>query len=403
MRYRLTPTSQQKLAQIMTPPHLAARLMECLTGSADDWLELGSGRGAIANACLDIRNPNQYFGLEVDAELMQQSPQKIRTNFMHCDVLIPGNVTASLGNRLFSRVAGNPPYGMQAVGAECLRRIAELCPGIPQINDWIQLDLYFVLESLARLSRPGEAAFIVGASLAEDSTLLAFRRALIASASEVECFELPSKIFDGDVEVQSYLLIARFGSTRLKHVRLGRMVGEELKVEAERWVSPIDAIERLDLSFHEFSAMNNALITGHDCRKLGEYGVTVVRGSRTRTQFDDLGIEFFHTSDFPQNKTEVRFSKDYDYGFQVATAGDILLPRVGTRCLDRQALVTKGRRHYTEAVFRLRVPKDAHAKVVNWILSEKGSEWRQAAAKGACAKHLTVPTLLNMPIPSSYS
>lgn len=79
---------------------------------------------------------------------------------------------------------------------------------------------------------------------------------------------------------------------------------------------------------------------------------------------------------------------------------DILLPRVGTRCIDRHALVVKGQRHYTEAVYRLRVPVRHHAQVADWVLSEAGTEWRRAAARGSCAKHITVAALMEMPVPA---
>lgn len=401
MRYRLTRGPQYNLAQVMTPPRLAKRVVEFLSGNGDSWLELGSGNGRIAQACLAARSPQEYFGIEVDQGLLKASPVDPRARFEHGDVLVPADITSLLGDRLFSHVVGNPPYGMKALGEECQRRFAELCPGIPQTMDWVQLDLYFVLESLARLRRPGEAAFIVGAPIAEDSRLLAFRKALVSRASEVECFELPPDVFEGKAEVQSYLLVVRFGESELRKVRLGRMAGDDLAIIDERWVEPRQAENRLDFGFHEFELLNQSLCREPGCKTLSELGASIVRGSRTRSQFDGLGIDFFHTSDFPREGSEVGFHLDRDHGFQVATVGDILLPRVGTRCLDRQALVTKGRRHYTEAVYRLRVPKQTHSEVVNWIFSDKGAKWRQAAAKGSCAKHITVASLMSMPVPAT--
>jgi len=384
----------------MTPPPLARRLVGLLSGQEDTWLELGSGNGRIAQACLDLCSPSSFVGVELDKRLLRGSPSDARATFFQGDALSPAGLAGLLGEQLFSRTTGNPPYGMQALGRDAQSRIAELCPGIPQIVDWVQLDLYFILESLARLKRPGEAAFIVGAPIAEDIRFKAFRHALILAASEVECYELPVDAFYKKAEVQSFLLVARFGATRLKSVRLGKMFGEAFDVVAARWISPEQAIQRLDFAFHEFQALSAALHSKLGCRTLEELGATVVRGSRTRAQFDELGIESFHTSDFPREGTEVRFAPSLDHGFQSAAASDFLLPRVGTRCMDRQALVVKGQRHYTEAVYRLRVPARHHAQVADWVLSEAGTSWRQAAAKGSCAKHITVASLMEMPVPA---
>ena len=385
----------------MTPPHLASRLMEFLSGSGESWLELGSGTGRIAEACLASRGPSEYLGIEVDSRLMRKSPECDGASFLLSDVLSPTGLSGVLGQQMFSRTVGNPPYGMQAMSKACQLRVAELCPGIPQIMDWVQLDLYFVLESLARLKRPGEAAFIVGAPVAEDSRLVAFRRALLSSASEVECFELPSDIFDKKAEVQSYILVARFGASRLSNVRLGRISGSNLAVTDERVVSVEEATHRLDFGFYEFRSLSDSLQRRAGCKTLADLNATIIRGSRTRSQFEDLGIECFHTSDFPPGQDLVRFDMDKNHGFQFAVTDDILLPRVGTRCLDRQALVAKGQRHFTEAVYRLRVPKRHHSQVVDWVLSDLGTRWRQAAATGSCAKHLTVATLMAMPVPAA--
>lgn len=399
MRYRLTRSTKTRRAQVLTPPQLARRVVGMLSGQGDSWLELGAGNGRIAQACLDACNPSSYVGVELDKRLLRGSPIDTRANFMQGDVLSPTGLSALLGDQWFSRTIGNPPYGMQALDLDCKTRIAELCPGIPQIADWVQLDLYFILESLARLKRPGEAAFIVGAPIAEDVRLKAFRQTLMLAASELECFELPVDAFDKKAEVQSFLLVARFGTAKLKRVRLGKIAGAGLDVVAERSIRPEQAIHRLDFAFYEFQELSATLRGKPGCRTLGELGASVVRGSRTRAQFDELGIECFHTSDFPQEGAEVRFTRGRNHGFQAAAASDILLPRVGTRCMDRQALVIKGQRHYTEAVYRLRVPTRHHPQVADWVLSEAGTSWRQAAAKGSCAKHITVASLMEMPVP----
>lgn len=399
MRYRLTRSTKTRRAQVLTPPQLARRVVGMLSGKGDSWLELGSGNGRIAKACLDVCAPGSYVGVELDKGLLRGSPVDSRALFLQGDVLSPVGLSALLGDQRFSRATGNPPYGMQSLPLSSQARIAELCPGIPQIAAWVQLDLYFVLESLARLKRPGEAAFIVGAPIAEDARLKAFRQALMLAASEVECFELPVDVFDKKAEVQSFVLVARFGAASLKRVRIGKLAGDGLDVVAERWISPEKAAHRLDFAFHEFEAFSVTLRQRPGCKTLEELGASVVRGSRTRAQFDALGIECFHTSDFPQEGAEVRFTLARDHGYQTAMASDILLPRVGTRCMDRHALVIKGQRHYTEAVYRLRVPARYHSRVADWVLSEMGTAWRQAAAKGSCAKHITVASLMEMPVP----
>lgn len=399
MRYRLTHSPRQRHAQVLTPPNLASVLVNSVSGFESSWLELGSGTGRIADACLTKKRPSHYLGVELDACLLRQTQLRPGATFLQGNVLDPCALDRMLGAELFDRVTGNPPYGMAALPDPAKARLASLCPGLAQVKDWVQLDLYFVLESLARLRRPGEAAFIVGAPIAEDARLTAFRRALTEAASEIECYELPPGIFERKAEVQSYLLVAKFGTSKTCRVTLGRLAGSDLMVSDVRLISADAAALRMDIAFHEFAELDSALRTKRGSRTLQELGASIVRGSRTRFQFDELGVEHFHTSDFPRDGLEVRFTNGHDHGFQTASGGDILLPRVGTRCLDRQAIVAKGRRHYTESVYRLRVPASSRDLVINWITSVTGGNWRRAAAKGSCAKHVTVATLMSMPVP----
>jgi len=399
MRYRLTKSPRKLRGQVLTPAELAQCLAGRLTGMDGSWLELGVGTGRIAQACLDVRNASSYLGIEIDPNLAAHAPKDSRLQIEMGDVLSPQSLEHLLGNQRFDRTAGNPPFGLHALGEACRDRITSLCPGLELSLHWVPLDLYFVLESLARLKPGGEAAFVVAASIAEDARLRAFRSNLINTASEVECYELPERMFGWKAQVQSYLLIARFGGTPCRSVTVGRLAPGSLDVESSADVMPAAAIERLDFAFHEFTEMNRALNESSRTSSLAELGAEIVRGSRTKAQFDDLEIGSFHTSDLPRAHAEVRFDNAVDHGFNFARPGDILIARVGTRCLERHAVVAAGRRHYTEAVYRIQVPRPHRKRVAQWMTSEAGARWRQAAATGACAKHLTVSTLLQMPVP----
>lgn len=399
MRYRLTKSPRKIRGQVLTPAELAQCLARHLTGTNGSWLELGVGTGRIAEACIELRSASSYLGVEIDSNLAALVPKREGLRIEMGDVLSPGALTRLLGDQHFDRTAGNPPFGLHALSEACCDRIKSLCPGLELSAPWVPLDLYFVLESLSRLKQGGEAAFVVASSLAEDSRLRAFRSNLIKTASAVECYELPERMFGWKAQVQSYLLIARFGKTACRSVTVGRLAAGSLEVESSAEVPPAAAINRLDFAFHEFTEMNRALRESSRTSLLSELGANIVRGSRTKAQFDDLQISSFHTSDLPRAHSKVRFDDAAVQGFNFAQPGDILIARVGTRCLDRHAIVASGRRHYTEAVYRIQVPRPHRQRVAQWMASDAGAKWRQAAATGSCAKHLTVSTLLKMPIP----
>lgn len=384
----------------MTSVELAARLTQSVRTTGGNWLELGVGSGRLLEAAISLGSVDQYVGVELDPRLAAKCPTASNAQVHIADVLEPDALKAALGNQRFSCVIGNPPFGIAEISLAAQARLKEIYPHVRQIKAWGRLDLYFLLESLARLDRPGEAAFIVAAPIVQDPVLASFRKMLIENASEIECHELPPLTFDYRAEVQSFLLIARFGSTRGARVTLGRLAGRNFESVAARQVSQASAIERMDLAHHEFRDFSRGLAQRPGFTTLEALGARIVRGSRTRQQFEALGIEHFHTSDFPLGSGDVRFSTYSSAGFQIAEVGNILVPRVGTRCIDRTAFVATGRRPITEAVYRVIVPKQAQAAAFDWISGEEGKTWRRTAAHGSCAKHLTVAALMKMPVPA---
>ncbi|WP_204127394.1 N-6 DNA methylase [Pseudomonas ogarae] len=397
-RYRVVANTRARLGQVMTPPPLAKALV-CLMGSqGGNWLELGSGSGRLAEAVNSGAAPASYLGVEVEPAIIALSPSLPGFRFVQQDVLAVDALAKTLELKQFDHVIGNPPYGIHGFSTEATSRLHQLCPGLETHGNWAPIDLYFVLESLARLTPTGSAAFIVGADIPCGSQSQQFRKMLLDKASEVECYELPPTAFGTYAEVQAYALIARYGNTRARHVSLGRL-NDQLEVTALRRVSLAQAIESMDLSNHEFVEIDAALRKNSRGLTMKDMDVSIVRGSRTRAQFALLGVAHFHTSDFPRSGMEVSFDTAPSPDFQQATVGDILLPRVGTRCLEHKAVVVSGQAPYSEAVFRVRMPAKHHERMVRWITSAECSVWRRAAARGACAKHLTVSTLLSMPVP----
>lgn len=384
----------------MTPQPLADALVHLLGVKGGRWLELGSGSGRLAEAVHCWADPISYLGIEVDASMIDLSPRLPGVTYLNQDVLAVASLDRTLGRQQFDHVIGNPPYGVHGLSDEAKGRLQSLCPGLEVQGNWAPIDLYFVLESVARLRSMGSAAFIVGAEIPCGIRSRQFRKMILETASDIECYELPPATFGSSAEVQAYVLVVRFGKGRANHVSLGRL-NEQFEVISLRRFDCSLAVDSMGLSDQEFREMDAALRKSSGSVTMRDLDVSIVRGSRTRSQFAKLGVHHFHTSDFPKSGMEVSLESTSDHDFQQATVGDILLPRVGTRCLEHKAIVVEGKSPYSDAVFRVRAPAKHYERVVRWITSAECSSWRRAAAHGACAKHLTVATLLNMPVPPS--
>lgn len=397
-RYRAAMDLRSRLGQIMTPKPMANALLRLSKSTGGNWLELGSGSGRLAEAVYYGGAPLSYVGVELEPTMIELCTKLPDFHYIEHDVLAAASLTLSLGDKQFDYVIGNPPYGMHCLPPQARERLLKLCPELEVESAWIPIDLYFVLESLARLKPTGTGAFIVGTDIICGIQSRPFRKMLVNKACEIECYKLPNTAFGSSVEVQAYILIIRFGQAQATHFSLGS-IDEHFELAALRHVDRNIAIKSMDLSHYEFDEMNKTLRCSSNGITMKDLGVSIIRGSRTSFQFSQLGITHFHTSDFPKSGMEISLESGPSSNYQQASVGDILLPRVGTRCLGHKAIVVNGQSPYSDSVFRVRTPTKHQDRVIRWITSDECATWRQAAARGACAKHLTVSTLLNMPVP----
>jgi len=199
-----------------------------------------------------------------------------------------------------------------------------------------------------------------------------------------------------NTEVSAFIITGERAVRRNRNALL-RRVSADGSLLAEIEVASEDAILSLDIDFH--LALQRIGLKGKSISDtLGSVGTVITRGSRSQNEFEKLGLVAFHTSDFPRKAGPIILAGKVHDSFHVAKPGDILIPRVGSRCLNRQARVEDGYGLFTDCVYRLTVGRQAMNRVWKTLDSSFGAEWRVIHAGGSCAKHLPIQTLLNMPL-----
>ena len=107
----------------------------------------------------------------------------------------------------------------------------------------------------------------------------------------------------------------------------------------------------------------------------------------------------FHTSPFPSNnkiKVNLKNSPVFDDIF--AEPGDILIARVGKRCIGKVTMVNSGKRVISDCVYRLRAPKKYRYRMFSYLISVKGQQWLRVVAHGVCAQVISKRDLLHFPL-----
>ena len=394
MRYRKPKEHRATLGQFFTPPGIASLLASGLTRAPTTLLELGAGEGALVSAVLERHPAASATLVELDRRLVSGLRRTFPEHSVHAS-----DVLSRLGKLpllpAYSAVIGNPPYGEFAVGSHDQAALRSLFPGCDR-GGWIRQDLAFLHESWRRVVRGGEMALLLASPIISDPAFRDVRRWLFAEADYISVSELPEDTFAG-AEVGTHLLTVRHRGRRRRTevVHVDRYLGDG------RYQGRIDlnidtAIERADYRYHHIrQSAGNAWDAAPT---LASLGAEVIRGSRSHREFSAAGVVHLHTCDFAESSSHLRLGRCQESNVRLAERGDILVPRVGSRCLLRQAMVVSGTRPITEAVYRIRVGKPDRARVFDALAGDSGRLWRTAHARGSCAKFLTVQDVLRLPI-----
>ncbi|MBC3862429.1 N-6 DNA methylase [Undibacterium jejuense] len=391
-------SNRQKLGQFFTPERITDFIISFLDADTTSILELGCGEGTFGKSALS-RFPNMnYVGVELDRKWHKLAIGKIPEK----SVLLGDALSMRTFRKLqhcapFSAAIGNPPYTRHILNSNSLSQIYRAFPSIRTIpiNKLSRLDLAFLAASLSLIQRGGVLAFILPKTFFSDPGFRMFRQDLVKRYQCDFVAELDSATFEG-IEVDTTFLLLRNQAPTINNVRLGK-VNLEGEVVADLSVSFSSAIDRMDFSHYKLLQELN-LADESSMLRLADVVQDFQRGSLSKIEFVKMGREHFHTTDFPSDFDEIDFGDASEISGVHARAGDILVPRVGSRCLLRQAIVQRGGRSITDCIYRIRPNEGFAETILQSLQHEIGQRWRQAHARGTCAKYLTVTDIMQMPL-----
>lgn len=393
LRYRHARDRADHLGQVFTPECIASLLIESIPTpyrEVKQIVDLGAGQGALTNAALKRFPQSEAVLVEIDTfhanALKESMPKGVSViNGDALDADWESGVNADL-------VLSNPPYGMLSLTESISNFLSKTNLNIPINGKWVRGDAAFVARAWMSATRGSGVGLIVGSPLIRDYSFRSLREVIINNLQGLCVTQLDTKVFSG-AEVQAFLVTGLRSCNRKRNVML-RKASIDGSILDELVISSSEAINRLDFDYYKTMALLGASASQDT---LASVGTSIVRGSRSHNEFGRLGLDAFHTTNFKEFTGELSLNQNRS-NYQVAQSGDILIPRVGTRCLSNQARVVKGEGLFTDCVYRLSVKSNANERVWRTISSSFGTEWRLANASGNCAKHLTLQTLLGMPL-----
>lgn len=398
LRYRKPRDEADSLGQVFTPQSIANLLVKSLPSDrrpVRQIVDLGAGEGSLALSALvrykrakallveiNPRYANSLFG--------QDKSGRKAIQFAHADALssaweVPINPDLILSN---------PPYGALMVTPEINNVLEQSGLNVPTNGEWVRGDAAFTALAWSIAERGCRLGIIVASPMIRESACRVLREKLVSELRGLCVTQLDERTFQ-NAEVRAFLITGQRARNRHRNVLLRKALTDGTIID-EMSIKYNAAVLNLDIDYHR--ALERLGLNIDDAPEtLGSIGVRLARGSRSQKDFERLGLDAFHTTDFEESTNEVILAGVH-HGYKSAKSGDILVPRVGSRCLTKQARVIDGEGLFTDCIYRLTVNHSTYSRVWNTLTSTFGAEWRLANAGGSCAKYLTVPTLLSMPV-----
>lgn len=352
-------------------------------------LDLGVGNGSLLSAAFNKWQNANFSAIDIEEKDFGDLP---RINFFRNDVLNNSSeISLELSSTEIDIAICNPPYTKIIDKAQYIPLFEEIGFNACLNLKYITADLLFLAFNLSLLKKGGQLGIIVPDTLITSIDFELFRKDIL-KYDITAIIELPAKIFK-KTEAKTYIIVLNNEFSESNSVELlsadksGEIVGKLKILKA-------DLVKRMDYTFHLFQS--SLYVTG---LSLKEIGANICRGRLSKKELIIKGNSFFHTTDF-NSELFISFpEKEVDKDACVAKQNDILIARVGSRCIGKFCIVEKGKIEISDCIFKITIPSEFINPFLNALNSQYGKEWFKAISHGVCAKLINKNDLLNFKIP----
>ena len=358
-------------------------------------IELGVGDGSLVRVAQKKWKNSKIIAGDIDPENLIN----LRNEFPNLNLFLINGLSSKLSDKLKIKLGTidvgicNPPY-LKIKKDAAVKSIIESC-NLGEIDDYhiVTSDLVFLAQNLLLIRNGGELGIILPDGLLTSHQFKHFRKHLINNYEIRGVIELPDKVFK-KTEAKTHILVIRktkpIGNdiTLYKSNYDGQIV-DKIKVRANMLE------HRMDFSYNKWATSN--LDTG---LRLEEVANKVFRGKFSKKELVSSKYDFIHTSDLDKSVSYKSFKSDKKLikKYECAQKGDIVISRVGKRCLDRVLIVEKGVVMVSDCLYVIRTNDKYRQVVIDTLTSKYGKEWIKAHAHGVCAKVISKSDLLNLRI-----
>lgn len=338
-------------------------------------LELGIGDGALSMTALQKWSNAHIYAADIDEDICT-TLQSNKITVRHIDVL---SNTDIYEEESFDMALCNPPFHALKQTEIYIGYLEKACLFRSMKLKRISADIIFVARNLIMLKNEGILALILPDGILTRYDLQDFRTDLLDTYSIEHIIQLPKKSFK-KTEAQTHIVIIKKIKDNNSNIPIS-MANNNGEILDTIYVSKIDACYRMDYIYH------NSYKQHSNHGKCIE-NICISRGGYTYHDLCAMGSPYVHSKGFVHGEKLIINSDDNHSksNKSIAHEGDILMVRVGSRCLGRVQYIQKGWIYISDCIYKISVPKRFQDRLFNFLCNVKTQEYLQTLAHGVCAK-----------------
>lgn len=345
-------------------------------------VDLGFGAGDLLYAAKRRWNTIDLIGIDIDPRNVQEANLKKSINAIHHDGFcphLPDLITEKYGT--IDLLISNPPYYSKELDIDITKilRSVGFDNFISKNVKTIPAELVFLAQNIRLLNENSELAIILPAGLISGERWAPLRSHLLDNYHIKRIIQLPSGSFK-KTEAQAFILILTMQSKDKSNVLELSHVYKNDSI----FISKDEAIQRSDYEY--YSTQLSSLIK----QKVENIKFSIFRGKTSYAELKKTEDNYIHTTGLTNTPLEISFDNNTCLSQVVAKPGDILIARVGRRCLGRIARVTSGQAIVSDCIIVIRPENEESAREIWYKLTmpdTKALLYKRSLGVGA--KYLT--------------
>ncbi|MBF8999579.1 N-6 DNA methylase [Vibrio nitrifigilis] len=347
-------------------------------------LDLCMGQGALLECVSEIAPQALLSGIDIDqlnVDAVNVNSQ-LDINTLCIDATTP-ELSKLYAKKSFDIIVGNPPFKLIRNDDHIKAELGSI--GYYSSSKYIEAEIYFLLYGLKLLRDGGYLAYILPDGIFTKLSLKSLRKFLVSKFCIHSIMEIEPKSFEG-TEARTHLLVIKKSNPDKSLVSLFKAN------RSTQVISKSEFENRGDYSYYRKAYPLKM-------KTLESLGAKIFRGRNTKKMLLNMEVNnYIHTSNISHLGSTLRTTLCANDKL-VAIKGDIIIARVGTRCLGKFGMVESGEFFVSDCVFIVRCENIYYQKLIlNTLSSPFGKSWIDSVSKGVGARHITTKDLYQLPI-----